>query len=53
MKVHNRIINNVPVSAYNDSGSEWVVQCNGYTDRFDKRVWTMKDAMQFTVELRA
>ena len=41
----------VTVTAYNDSGAEWVVQVNGRTDRFDMRKWTMRDAMTFAAEL--
>jgi hypothetical protein len=51
MRTHNKEINGVKVSAYNDSGSEWVVQCNGHTDRYDMRNWTMKAAIIFSIEM--
>lgn len=41
------------VSAYNDSNFEWVVIVEGstLTQRFEKRKWTMKDAMEFAARV--
>jgi hypothetical protein len=51
MKTYKKEINGTQVEAYNDSNSEWCVKCNGRTERFDSRKWTMKNAMEFAVEL--
>ena len=53
MKTYKKEINGVKVKAYNDSNIEWVVSVEGMetVQRFDKRKWTMKDAMQFAADL--
>ena len=53
MKVHKKVINGLSIKAYNDSNCEWVVSCEGLetVHRFDKRAWTMKDAINFVAEL--
>lgn len=53
MKMHTKKINGCQVSAYNDSGCDWVVECNGHKERFPQRKshgkegWTMREAMEF------
>ena len=41
------------VSAYNDSNFEWVVIVEGstLTQRFEKRKWTMKGAMELAARI--
>ncbi len=55
MKVHKKVINGLVIKAYNDSNSEWVVSCEGFetVHRFDKRKWSMKNAIDFVAELSA
>ena len=49
MKKHIKVFHGKEVMAYNDSNAEWVVAVEGNTpQRFDKRKWTMKDAMELT-----
>ena len=53
MKVHKKTVNNLVIKAYNDSNCDWVVSCQGFetVHRFDKRKWTMKDAINFVAQL--
>tara|TARA_B100000768_G_scaffold130189_1_gene120776 strand:- start:844 stop:1017 length:174 start_codon:yes stop_codon:yes gene_type:complete len=54
MKIHTKTINGLHITAYNDSNAEWVVQVEGFsTYRFDKRKFTMKDAMQLMADIFA
>lgn len=50
MKTHTRTINGVQVRAYNDSGVDWVVTCNGSTANWPIKKFTMRDAMAHMVE---
>ncbi len=53
MKIHNKIINGVKIKAYNDSNAEWVIQVEGseIVHRFDKRKWSMKQAVEFAAKI--
>jgi hypothetical protein len=52
MKVTTKTLYGVKVTAYNDSNSEWVVQAGGTSEqRFGKKYWTMKDAMEFAARI--
>ena len=54
MKTHTKTIHGVKVKAYNDSNCEWVVQAGDMNvQRYDKRKWTMKDAMEFAARMAA
>ena len=54
MKVHTKEINRIKVTAYNDSNTEWVVQAGDMTEqRFDKKVWSMTEAMEFAARIAA
>lgn len=48
MKIHTKKINDLSVTAYNDSGIEWVVTAGDMTpQRFNTKKWSMKAAMEF------
>lgn len=52
MKVHTKTLNGLKVTAYNDSGVEWVVQAGDMLEqRFPKNKFTMKAAMQFAADI--
>lgn len=54
MKTTTKIIHGIEVTAYNDSNSEWVVQAGDMIEqRFDKKDWSMKDAMEFAARIAA
>jgi len=54
MKTYKNIIHGVKVEAYNDSNSEWVVTAGSMEpQRFDKKDWSMKDAMEFAARIAA
>jgi hypothetical protein len=54
MKTLTKKIHGVKVTAYSDSSAEWVVQAGDMTEqRFDKRKWTRKDAMEFAARIAA
>ena len=54
MKTYTKTFHGVEVEAYNDSNAEWVVTAGDNTpQRFDKRKWTMKDAMELAARLAA
>ena len=51
---HTRIINGIKVTAYNDSGIDWVVQAEGMTaQRIPKKTFTMLAAMTLMSEVAA
>jgi hypothetical protein len=53
--VHKRLINDMTIYAYNDSGAQWVVNSLDSEHRemrFDRRKFTLKHAMQFYAELQ-
>jgi len=46
------VLPQVSVCAYNDSNAEWVVLCNGHTERFKQtKFWTMKRSMRVAAEI--
>jgi len=51
MRIYKRIIDKTAVSAYNDSGAEWVVTVGSHTERFSQRAFTMNSAMRFMVDV--
>jgi len=52
MRIHKKTIKGLKVEAYNDSNIEWVVQVEGRgAQRFDKRKWSMNEAILFAVSL--
>lgn len=54
MRVYKKEIYGIKVTAYNDSNAEWVVNAGDWSQqRFDKRKWTMKHAMEFAARLAA
>ena len=54
MKIYTKTINDLEITAYNDSNSEWVVQAKGFgTYFFDKRKITMKAAMELIADVFA
>ena len=55
MRTYKKMIGGICVKAYNDSNCDWVVSVEGMesVQRFDKRKWTMKAAMQFAAKLAA
>ena len=54
MKTFTKTIHGVKVTAYNDSNIEWVVQAGEMSEqRFDKRKWSMKDAMELAARIAA
>lgn len=51
MKAHNKEIRGIKVSAYSDA-DVWVVQAGDMLEqRFEKKNWTMKEAMEFAVDI--
>jgi hypothetical protein len=54
MKTTTKTIYGIKVTAYKDSGAEWVVQAGeARAYRFDSRKWTMKAAMEFAARVEA
>jgi len=54
MKVYEKNIHGIKVKAYNDSNVEWVVQAGDMEEqRFDKKDWSMQDAMEFAARIAA
>ena len=54
MRTTTKTINGLKVSAYNDSGSDWVVKAGDVrVMRFDVRKWALKNAMEFAAEIAA
>lgn len=54
MKAFSKEIDGIKVSAYNDSGVEWVVQAGDMEpQRFAKKDWSRKDAMEFAASIAA
>lgn len=52
LKKHKKTINGIKVIAYNDSNAFWCVQAgNMEAQQFDKRKWTMKDAMELAAAI--
>ncbi len=52
MRIFKKQINGVKVTAYNDSGVEWVVQAGDMApQRYPKNKFTMKHAMTFAAEI--
>lgn len=52
MKTTTKTIHGIKVTAYNDSNTEWVVQAGDMTEqRFDKKDWSMNDAMEFAARM--
>ncbi len=52
MRINKITLNNMIVTAYNDSNVEWVVQGGGHTPhRFPKNKFTMKKACEFYIEI--
>ncbi len=52
MKIYTRTINNIKVTAYNDSNVDWVVKAGDMsTQRFPKNKFTMKEAMKFMADI--
>lgn len=50
-KEFKKTINGIEVTAYNDSGSEWVVSCKELGEqRFSQRKFTRKHAMAFMAD---
>lgn len=48
MRITKKEINGIKYQAYNDSNVEWVVSCDNHSlMRFDKRKFTMKEAIEF------
>ena len=52
MKTHKKTINGKEIESWNDSNSSWVV-CSKENGRmsFDKRKFTMKEAIKFYCEI--
>ena len=52
MRISKKQINGVKVTAYNDSGVEWVVQAGDMEEqRYPKNKFTMKHAVTFAAEI--
>ena len=52
MKINQKEIYGIRVTAYNDSNVEWVVQAGDMEEqRFDMKVWSMIDAMEFAARV--
>ena len=54
MRIYKKTINGVKVTAYNDSGVEWMVQAgNMETYGYPIKKFSMKEAMEFAAEVAA
>jgi hypothetical protein len=52
MKKHTYEVNEETVTAYNDSGIEWVIKSTNHSvDRFPVSKWALKDAVEFYIKL--
>lgn len=53
MRIHQREIHGVKVTAYRDA-DVWVVQAGDMSEqRFERSNWTMRDAMEFAARIAA
>lgn len=50
MKVYKKEINGLKMTAYNDSGADWVILCNGNEYRYTQTM-TLKRAFEMHAEL--
>jgi len=54
MRTYTKTINGVKVTAYNDSGAEWMVQAGSMgTYGYPMNKFTMKEAMKLAAEIAA
>jgi len=51
MKIHSRIINNIKVKIWNDSGVDWMVQDSERTTSYPIKTFTMKEAAKLHADI--